>query len=218
MSTRLTEPVAASCQPLRHSCAKRTFDVVTSSVALVVFSPVLAGIAFAVRATSPGPALFRQRRIGLHGHPFMVLKFRTMVDGAESLGRETAGTSDPRITRFGAVLRRTKLDELPQLVNVLRGEMSVVGPRPEIPFYAENYLPEDQVVLSVRPGLTDPSSLHLADLDGLMETRGGKTPAEFYSQVVQPQKIQLQKQYIATQTLWGDVRIILATIARIVRQ
>jgi lipopolysaccharide/colanic/teichoic acid biosynthesis glycosyltransferase len=141
-----------------------------------------------------------------------------MVDGAESLGRETAGTSDPRITPFGAVLRRTKLDELPQLVNVLRGEMSVVGPRPEIPFYAENYLPEDQVVLSVRPGITDPSSLQLADLDGLMEARGDQSPAEFYSQVVQPQKIQLQKQYIATQTLWGDVQIVLATIARIVRR
>ena len=218
MSTRLTEPIAAKRQPLRHPCAKRTFDVIASSVALVVLSPVMAVVAFAVRATSPGPALFRQRRIGRDQRPFLVLKFRTMVDGAERLGRETAGSSDPRITEFGAILRRTKLDELPQLVNVLRGEMSVVGPRPEIPFYAENYNLEDRVVLSVRPGITDPSSLQLADLDGLMETRGNQSPADFYSQVVQPQKMQLQKQYIANQTLLGDVRIVLATIARIVQR
>lgn len=218
MSTRQDEASAATRQPLRRPGAKRVFDVVTSSVAVVVLAPVMIGIAVAVRVTSPGPALFRQRRIGRDGHPFEVLKFRTMVDGAEALGRETAGSSDPRITDLGRFLRRTKLDELPQLINVLRGEMSVVGPRPEIPYYAQGYSPEDQVVLSVRPGITDPSTLHLADLDGFMETRGDRSPAEFYSQVVQPKKLELQKHYITTQTLWGDVRIILATLAKIVRR
>lgn len=216
MSTRAAELGGATQQPLRHPGAKRTFDLATSSVALIVLSPVMVMVATSVRLTSPGPAIFRQRRIGLDGQPFMVYKFRTMIEGAEALSFETAGTSDPRITRFGAFLRRTKLDELPQLFNVLRGDMSVVGPRPEIPLYAENYPLEDRVVLSVRPGITDPATLRLVDLDGFMETRGDRSPAEFYSQVVQPQKIALQKRYIETQTLWGDVRIIMATIARIV--
>lgn len=176
---------------------------------------MLALIAIAVRLSSPGPVLFRQPRVGLNGRHFNVLKFRTMVAGAEALGRETLGTHDPRITKIGSLLRRTKTDEVPQLVNVIRGEMSLVGPRPEIPHYADRYAGEDRIVLSIRPGITDPSSLELADLDSIMASRGDEPPADFYRRVVQPRKLALQKAYVRDHSLGGDIVVIARTLLRI---
>ena len=195
---------------------KRTFDVTASSIGLILLSPLLVFIVIAVRMTSPGPAIFRQERVGLNGGRIKVWKFRTMIHGAEGLSRETLGTRDPRITPLGRRLRRTKLDELPQLVNVLRGSMSMVGPRPEIPFYADRYGAEEAIVLAVKPGITDPSSLEMADLDELMENRGDVPAPEYYTAVIQPRKLALQKDYIQNQSLLGDIRIIIRTIFKVI--
>ncbi|MBM3766504.1 MAG: sugar transferase [Acidobacteria bacterium] len=197
---------------------KRAFDIAASAAGLLILAPTLLAVALAVKVSSPGPIIFRHRRVGLHGARFDVFKFRTMVDGAEALGRETGGTQDPRITRVGRFLRRTKLDELPQLVNVLRGQMSLVGPRPEIPHYADRYRGEDRIVLSVRPGITDPCSLEMSDLDEIMQTRGSTPPAEFYEREVQPRKLKLQREYITSHTFAGDIAILVRTVLRIVRR
>lgn len=196
---------------------KRAFDVCCAATGLMVLWPVLLALAVAVRMTSEGPAIYRQERVGREGRRIRVWKFRTMVLDADTLSRETLGTSDPRITEFGRFLRKTKLDELPQLVNVLKGEMSMVGPRPEIPYYADGYSRSDSVVLSVRPGITDPSSLELSNLDDLMEARGDASAPEFYVTVIQPKKLALQKDYIHRQSFRGDLVIILRTLAKVLK-
>jgi lipopolysaccharide/colanic/teichoic acid biosynthesis glycosyltransferase len=195
---------------------KRTFDFVAAIVGIVVLSPLFVLIGVAIRIDTPGQIIFRQTRVGRHGCRFEIMKFRTMCEGAEALGRETLGTKDPRITQVGSMLRRSKLDELPQLFNVVRGDMSLVGPRPEIPYYADRYAKEDQVILSVRPGITDPSSLALADLDSIMASRGSESAADFYARVVQPQKLLLQRSYVEGRSFPGDLWIILRTLGRIV--
>jgi len=195
---------------------KRAFDLVAALGGVVVLLPIFLLIGFAIRMDTPGPIIFRQTRVGRHGCRFKIMKFRTMCEGAEGLGRETLGTKDPRITRVGSILRRTKLDELPQLLNVVRGDMSLVGPRPEIPYYAERYTKEDRVILSVRPGITDPCSLALADLDSIMASRGSESAADFYVRVVQPQKLSLQRAYVESRTFLSDFLVILRTLGRIV--
>lgn len=216
MSIRATD--GAALVVTLDSMGKRAFDLTASAMGLLILSPLILMVALVVRFSSPGPVIFRHRRVGLHGAYFHVLKFRTMVDGAEALGRETGGTQDPRITRIGGFLRRTKMDELPQLVNVLLGEMSLVGPRPEIPFYADRYRGEDRIVLSVPPGITDPCSLEMSDLDAIMQSRGTTSPAEFYERKVQPRKLRLQKDYIANRTFAGDISILVRTVLRIARR
>jgi lipopolysaccharide/colanic/teichoic acid biosynthesis glycosyltransferase len=134
---------------------RRAIDILASSAALLVASPVLAAVAVAIRLESPGPVLYRQRRAGLHGRPFEMLKLRTMVSGAEHVGAGLAiNQDDPRITRVGSLLRRTSLDELPNLVNVLRGEMSLIGPRPTLPVQVEQYTERQRGRLAIRPGIT----------------------------------------------------------------
>ena len=155
--------------------------------------------------------------MGRHRKHFELFKFRTMINDAEAFGRETSGTNDPRITQIGAWLRRTKLDEIPQLINVFIGDMSFVGPRPEIPFYAEKYGKEDQIVLSVRPGITDLATLEMANLDSIMQTRGERSPAEFYLDVIQPRKLQLQREYVLNRSFVGDILIIIQTLLRILK-
>jgi len=198
-----------------YRAGKRALDIVGSGLGLAVLSPLLCAIAVAVRLDSPGPALFRQRRAGLYGQHFNLLKFRTMTDGAERLSRETLGTDDPRITRLGHHLRRLKIDELPQLINVLKGDMSLVGPRPEIPHYVSRYADVDRIVLSVRPGITDPSSIELLNLEAIMESRGVEPAADFYARVILPKKLELQKAYIANRSLPSDIGIILRTVLKI---
>ena len=216
MSTQSDESFKRSNR-IPDAAVKRCFDVVASSFGLVALFPIIIFVALLVKITSSGPILFRQQRVGRHRKHFELFKFRTMINGAEALGRETSGTNDPRITQIGAWLRRTKLDEIPQLFNVLIGDMSFVGPRPEIPFYAENYGKEDQIVLQLRPGITDLATLEMTDLDSIMQTRGEMTPAEFYLCTVQPRKLKLQREYVLNRSFFGDISIIIRTLLKIWR-
>lgn len=195
------------------SPAKRAFDVVASAVGLAVLSPLLVGIAVAVRRDG-GPALFRQERVGRHGVPFRLLKFRSMVVDAEKLGAQVTVGGDPRVTAVGRWLRKTKLDELPQLINVLRGEMSLVGPRPEVPRYVALYTPEQRRVLDVPPGITDPASIRFRDEEG--ELAAAEDPHAYYVHVLMPEKLRLNLAYVDEATLLSDLRIIGRTLQAIV--
>lgn len=196
--------------------AKRLFDLCFSALALVLLGPVLLILAVWVRLDSPGPALFRQERIGRHGRPFRVWKFRTMVAGAPAQGPALTIGADPRITRPGVWLRRTKLDELPQFVNVLCGDMSVVGPRPEVPEYVACFPDEfREVVLSVRPGITDPASLAFRDESSLLAAAAD--PQALYREQILPRKLQMAADYVRRQSLWLDVKIIVQTVAALAR-
>lgn len=189
---------------------KRAFDLCVASVALVALAPVLALVALAIRLDSPGPALFRQERVGKGFRPFRILKFRTMVVDAPKLGGPlTAGDRDPRITRTGRFLRASKLDELPQLINVLRGDMSFVGPRPEMAKYVEAFHGEYQKLLSVRPGITDPSSLRYRNEGSLLATAAD--PEAMYLQRILPDKIRLSGDYVDSISFTSDLALMLHT-------
>lgn len=201
--------------PTYHRTVKRAFDLLAASAGLLLLAPLLGLIAIAVRADSPGPILFRQQRVGRGMQPFWILKFRSMVPDAAAIGPAITAGCDPRITRVGAFLRATKLDELPQLWNVVRGDMSLVGPRPEVPRYVSLFREEFQQVLTVRPGLTDLASIKYRDESAVLAA--ASDPEQLYVQQVLPEKIELAKQYIAGSSLRLDLVLILKTIARLVR-
>jgi len=192
---------------------KRLFDILASAMGLLLLSPLLLGVAVWVRLDSPGPALFRQTRVGRHGAPFTIHKFRTMrVEAGAAI---TVG-ADPRITRSGRLLRQAKLDELPQLWDVLRGAMSFVGPRPELPRYVELYPAEiRERVLSVRPGITDPASLAFSHEAELLAAAAD--PEREYREVILPAKLRLSAGYAASASLATDLRLILRTLGRVLR-
>ena len=191
--------------------AKRVFDVATALLGLVLLAPLFVAVAVWIKLDSPGPVFFRQERIGRGGVPFRIHKFRTMRVGAEMAGPALTVGADPRITRAGAFLRRTKIDELPQLIDVLGGDMSVVGPRPEVPRYVAAYPPELRAkVLSVRPGITDPASLQFRDESTLLAQAAD--PEREYRDVVLPAKLRLAADYVDSATLGGDLRLIAATV------
>ncbi|ODP39096.1 sugar transferase [Sphingomonas turrisvirgatae] len=193
---------------------KRAFDIVVSALLLLATAPILLVAAIAVRRSSPGPVIFRQVRIGQHGRPFNIFKFRTMRPATEP-GREITVGQDNRITPIGAVLRKWKIDELPQLVNVLRGDMSLVGPRPDVPSYVARYPDElRRRVLSVRPGITDPASIKYRNENDLLA--GQPDPERYYLDVIMPDKLALGAAYATRPTLTGDIRIILATLRTVV--
>ena len=194
--------------------AKRLLDLSVSAFGLLVLSPLLAVIAVLVRLESRGPALFRQERVGLNGQPFTIHKFRTLRVGARGL--LISPTHDPRITRLGAVLRRTKLDELPQLWDVLIGNMSLVGPRPEVPGYVAHW-PEGtaEVILSVRPGITDPASVVLRH--EAQELAAVADPERHYVDVLLPQKTAMYVAYVQNRSLLGDLRILADTLVSVAR-
>lgn len=191
---------------------KRAFDIAFSATVLLLLAPLLAVIALWVRCDSPGPILYLQGRVGRHGQPFRIYKFRTMQVGADAAGPQITIGGDARITRAGHLLRRTKLDELPQFANVLRGEMSVVGPRPEVPRYVALY-PTDVAaqVLSVRPGITDLASLAFRNEGDLLAR--SDDPERTYVQDILPAKLQYACQYVQTRSLWLDLSIIVRTVA-----
>ncbi len=189
---------------------KRTFDFLASLFGLLLLSPVILCIAVWVKCDSKGPIFYRQVRVGKDGREFKLLKFRSMRMGADRAGLLTLGDRDPRITRSGFWLRKTKLDELPQLFNVLVGEMSLVGPRPEVPKYVALYTPEQREVLSVRPGITDVASVEMRDEAELMAQQSD--PESYYVNVQMPLKIELAKKYIAQQSLLSDLKLIVRTI------
>ena len=193
------------------SATKRMFDVAAALTGLVLLAPLFVAVAAWIRLDSPGPVFFRQERVGRGGVPFRIHKFRTMRVAAGPSGPAITVGADSRITRAGAFLRRTKLDELPQLIDVLRGDMSVVGPRPELPQYVAAYPPELRAkVLSVRPGITDPASLQFRDESTLLARAAD--PEREYRDVVLPAKLRLAADYVDQATLAGDLRLIAATL------
>ena len=191
------------------TAAKRLLDVLASAAGLVVLAPVLAVIATLV-ALDGGPAIFGQERVGRRGRPFRMWKFRTMVVDAERRGPPLTVGADARITRIGAWLRRHKLDELPQLVNVLRGDMTLVGPRPEVRRYVARYTAEQRRVLDLVPGITDPASVRFRDESLLLA--GAADPEALYVSRLVPEKIRVNLDYAARATVWSDLVVILTTL------
>ncbi len=189
---------------------KRAFDVAVSLAALIALSPLLLLIALLVRATSPGTALYCATRVGLNGQPFTLYKFRSMVSDAHRHGPGITGAGDPRITPPGRALRRAKLDELPQLFNVLRGDMSLVGPRPEDPRYVALYTPEQREVLRVRPGITSAASVAFRNEEALL---GGADWETVYLEQVMPAKLAADLDYARHPTMGRDLIILARTVA-----
>lgn len=190
---------------------KRGFDLAASALALLLLAPVLLLIALVIRLDSPGPVFFRQERVGRFGRLFRIHKFRTMVADAPQRGPALTVGADPRITKSGAWLRRTRLDELPQLIDVLRGDMSLVGPRPEVPRYVQHY-PQAlrERALAVRPGITDPSSLdHLDEAERLARAAD---PEREYVDHILPRKLQAAADYAERASLWTDLQVIVRTL------
>jgi lipopolysaccharide/colanic/teichoic acid biosynthesis glycosyltransferase len=192
---------------------KRAFDILFALVLLLLLLPLLSIFAFAVALTSAGGAFFRQERVGRNGRLFRLLKFRTMRPGSEAKGQLTIGGRDPRITGVGYFLRKTKLDELPQLWNVLVGNMSVVGPRPEVPKYVAMYSDEQRAVLSVRPGITGMASIDYIDENELLARSAD--PERAYIEEVMPAKLALDLRYVKEQSFGLDLRIIFATVGKV---
>lgn len=194
--------------------SKRAFDLAASLCGLLLLTPLLGAIALWIRLDSPGPVLFRQLRIGRHGVPFNILKFRTMTARAE--GPQLTVGQDARITRAGRFLRHYKLDELPQLVNVLQGTMSVVGPRPEVPRYVACYPPAMRsIVLSVAPGITDWASIHYKDENAILGR--ASDPEQAYIESVLPAKLEYYARYVRERSFWTDLRIIASTLTAVLR-
>ena len=200
----------------RVQCAaKRVLDVIVSAAALAVLWPLLAVIAFAVKIDSPGPVFYRQERVGRNGKPFRIFKFRSMVSDADKKGLAITVGRDSRITRVGAVLRKTKLDELAQLLNVLTGQMSFVGPRPEVPRYTALYTPYQRQVLLVRPGITDYASIAYRNENDMLS--GATDPEKMYIEEIMPAKIELNMKYLHEISPLTDLKLILRTIGAVIR-
>lgn len=191
--------------------AKRLLDIAASACGLALLWPLFIVIGVWIKLDSRGPVFFRQERVGRGGRLFRIFKFRTMIASLSGHGLQVTVGKDPRITRAGAFLRRYKLDELPQLINVLLGDMSLVGPRPEVSRYIACYTAEQRaVVLSVPPGITDPASIAFSNESELLDA--AENPEKTYIEAILPRKIQLYMQYVETRSLWGDVVLILRTL------
>ena len=196
---------------------KRVFDLMGAAIALTLLWPLFVAVALWIKLDSPGPVLFRQQRVGRHGRLFSIHKFRTMVADASSRGPQLTVGDDPRITRAGAFLRRSKLDELAQLFDVLAGRMSLVGPRPELPAYLARVPPAlRDAVLAVRPGITDPVSLDFADESVLLARAAD--PEREYIEVLLPQKLRAAAAYAERATLWTDLLVIARTLRLLARR
>lgn len=195
--------------------SKRLFDIVSSAFATFLLAPIFVTIAFLIRIESRGNVIYRQKRIGKNNKEFYLYKFRTMVVDADKKGQLTVGMRDSRITRVGYFLRKFKLDEFPQLINVLNGEMSIVGPRPEVKKYVDLYNEKQKRVLNALPGLTDPASLAYINENEILGN--AENPEEKYIQEVMPAKLELNLQYIDNQNLKTDLDLIFKTLKKIVK-
>jgi lipopolysaccharide/colanic/teichoic acid biosynthesis glycosyltransferase len=193
---------------------KRAFDILVSLAGLIILSPLLLLLAIAVRVTSPGPIFYRAVRVGRGGVEFRLLKFRSMVVNADRIGPAVTGAADPRITPIGRLLRRTKLDELPQLWNVLVGEMSLVGPRPEAPKYVALYTRKQRAVLKVRPGITSPASVRYRNEEALLT---GEDWERKYIDEIMPAKLAVDLEYAAHPSLLRDIGILFQTAIALFR-
>lgn len=194
---------------------KRLFDIASSLFGLIVLSPFLCGLAYRIKKEDGGPVFYRGIRVGRHGRPFRIFKFRTMVVNAEKLGGPSTADDDPRITKIGMFIRKYKLDELPQLINVLKGEMSFVGPRPEVHHYVNMFTEEEKAILTVRPGITDWASKWNPDEGAILA--GSQDPEKTYMEKIRPEKIRLQLKYIRERSFWVDLKIIFQTLATILK-
>lgn len=206
--------VAAAGLTPRQQVLKRTFDVVVSSVGLVLVGWLIPVLVWLARRDTGTPGLLRHERIGLDGRRFEVLKIRTMAVDGEDHSSVTV-RDDPRITALGARLRRWKLDELPQLWNVLRGDMSVVGPRPDVPGYYDQLDGDDRVLLTVRPGITSPAAVHFRDEERLLAEQ--PDPQTYNDEVLFPRKVSMNREWVEAWTLAGDIACIRRTLAAIRR-
>jgi lipopolysaccharide/colanic/teichoic acid biosynthesis glycosyltransferase len=195
---------------------KRGLDLTIALGGLLTLAPILLALGLLILLTSGWPVLFTQERIGLDGRRFRLVKLRSMRRDAAS-GLPITGSGDPRVTRLGRLLRATKLDEVPQLVNVLRSEMSVVGPRPEIPRYVARYSAEQLKVLTVRPGLTDPASVLFLEEERLLGAWRTEEREDFYLREILPRKLRLNLQYLACASFWYDLRIVFETCVSLMR-
>ncbi len=202
---------------MQKQLTKRIFDIMVSILGMIFLSPIFITIGLLIKTTNRGTILFRQQRVGKYGRLFYIHKFRTMVMNAEQQGPSVTASNDLRITKIGKILRKTKLDELPQLYDVLIGNMSIVGPRPEVLEYVNIY-PEHikQIVLSVKPGITDLASLHMINEGELLEK--STNHKKYYINHIMPQKLALMVEYVNTQSTIGDIQIILKTLYKIICQ
>lgn len=192
---------------------KRLFDILASSVGIIIFSPVILIVAIIIKLDSRGPVFFRGERVGLHGDLFRIFKFRSMIPDCEGKGKWNVGDKDNRITRFGHILRKSKLDELPQLFNVFVGDMSFVGPRPELKYYTDMYTESERCILDLKPGITD-----WASMTNFEQFKGFTTaadPDKFYLEEVRPLKLRLQLYYRYHNGLWSDIKCIVWTIYKV---
>ncbi len=194
---------------------KRLFDVISSVLAITMLSPLILVVALLVKLDSPGPLLFRQVRLGRGARPFEIYKFRTMIVGAEARGLQITIRQDNRVTRIGRILRRFDLDELPTLFNVLKGDMSIVGPRPEVPKYLPYYSEAQKQVFSVRPGLTDLGTIAFRNEATHLD---GDDAEQVYIHVILPRKLALNLEYIKKQSVFYDLRIMMRTFVSILSQ
>lgn len=193
--------------------AKRLFDIVASGIGLLCLSPLFVIVAILIKIDSSGPVFYRQIRVGRFGRYFSILKFRSMRVGSDMGSLITVGGHDPRITRLGLFIRKFKIDELPQLINVFVGDMSFVGPRPEVPHYVEMYSDEQKAVLSVRPGITDLASIKYSDENEIL--CGVADPEEYYVSTLMPDKLKINLDYVKQHSFIGDVKIIFMTLIKI---
>jgi lipopolysaccharide/colanic/teichoic acid biosynthesis glycosyltransferase len=201
---------ASGVVALKNQRAVRGLDLAGSALGLILLCPLFAILALMIKLTSRGPVFFRWVRVGQDARPFTLLKFRSMVTGAPAIGPAITWANDPRVTGVGQMLRRLKLDELPQLLNVLRGEMSLVGPRPEDPAYVALYTPEQLAILKFRPGITSPASLRYRDESSLLS---GDHWQDLYVHELMPAKLALDLEYFSRRTIWSDIRVIFGTLA-----
>lgn len=192
---------------------KRLFDILASALGLILLSPVFLVVAVWIKLDSPGPVFYKQERVGLHNRDFRIYKFRSMRMGSDQGSLITVGGRDSRITRSGYFIRKFKLDELPQLINVFVGDMSFVGPRPEVRHYVNYWTPEQMHVLDIRPGITDPASIKFCNENELLEQ--ADDPEEYYIHVIMQQKIRLYLEYVDNHSFLGDIGLIFKTFAAI---
>jgi len=195
---------------MKFAILKRVFDFAAVCFALPLICPVMAIIAFLIRATSNGHIFFRQDRVGLHQKIFRVYKFRTMVRGAEEMGTSVTTRKDPRITPIGRILRKLKLDELPQVINVFTGDMSLVGPRPDVPEIVENYTTEMRQIFKIRPGITSVATLHLRDEESILADVD--EPDTFYEDILVPLKVKLAMEHVDRNSFTFDLKILCQTV------
>lgn len=195
---------------------KRLFDIVASGLGLIVLSPLFLILAIWIKLDSKGPVFYRQVRVGYKNKDFRIFKFRSMRVGSDKGSLVTIGGRDPRVTKSGYWIRKFKLDELPQLINVFMGDMSLVGPRPEVRHYVDYWTPEQMHVLDVRPGITDPASIKFRNENELMEK--AEDPEKYYIEVIMQEKIKLYLEYVEKHSFWYDLGLILKTFWVIVKE